>query len=70
MNKEYYKELIEQIVNAAWAIKVKYSKYKPQNNLKLSIITFMSFTLHESNGKKISAMIYYSYWLVLGCLYE
>ena len=67
---EIYNKLIEQIIDKVWTIKIKYPKYKPQNNLKLSIITFMSFTLHESNGKEISAMIYYSYLLYLGCLYE
>lgn len=62
--------LVDQIIDAAWITKTKCPKYKPQNNLKLSIITFMSFTIGKSNGGKINGMIYYSYLLYLGCLYE
>ena len=65
MNKN---ELIDNIIDAAWIIKTKYSKYKPQENLKFSIVTLMSFTIRESNGEKINGMIYYSYLLYLGCM--
>lgn len=65
MNKN---ELIDNIIDAAWIIKTKYKKYKPQENLKFSIITLMSFTIRESNGEKINGIIYYSYWLYLGCM--
>ena len=70
MRKDYYSYLINRIIDEVWAIKMKYPKYKLQENLKFSIITLMSFTIRESNGEKINGMIYYSYWLYLGCLYE
>lgn len=72
MNKEYYKELIEQIVNVTWTIKVKHEKYKPSKNFRIKrqrdvIMKFVSYTDDE---KEINGMIYYSYLLYLGCLYE
>ena len=70
MRKDYYSYLINRIIDRVWVIKMKYTKYKPQENLKFSIITLMSFTIRESNGEKINGMIYYSYLLYLGCLYE
>ena len=70
MRKDYYSYLINRIIDRVWAIKMKYPKYKPQENLKFSIVTLMSFTIRESNGEKINGMIYYSYLLYLGCLYE
>lgn len=70
MRKDYYSYLINRIIDEVWVIKMKYTKYKPQENLKFSIVTLMSFTIHESNGEKINGMIYYSYLLYLGCLYE
>lgn len=70
MKKDYYSYLINRIIDEVWVIKMKYPKYKPQENLKFSIITLMSFTIRDSNGEKITGMIYYSYLLYLGCLYE
>lgn len=70
MSKDYYSYLINKIIDKAWIIKTKYPKYKPQENLKFSIVTLMSFTIRESNGEKINGMIYYSYLLYLVCLYE
>lgn len=68
MRKDYYSYLINRIIDEVWAIKMKYPKYKPQENLKFSIVTLMSFTIRESNGEKINGMIYYSYLLYLGCM--
>lgn len=70
MDKEYYKELIEQIVNVAWAIKVKHEKYKPSRNFRIKrqrdvIMEFVSYTDDE---KEINGMIYYSYLLYLVCI--
>ena len=70
MRKDYYSYLINRIIDEVWVIKMKYPKYKHQENLKFSIVTLMSFTIRESNGEKINGMIYYSYLLYLGCLYE
>lgn len=70
MKKDYYSYLINRIIDEVWVIKMKCPKYKPQENLKFSIVTLMSFTIRESNGEKINGMIYYSYLLYLGCLYE
>lgn len=70
MRKDYYSYLINRIIDEVRVIKMKYPKYKPQENLKFSIVTLMSFTIRESNGEKINGMIYYSYLLYLGCLYE
>lgn len=66
MRKDYYSYLINRIIDEVWVIKMKYPKYKPQENLKFSIVTLMSFTIRESNGEKINGMIYYSYLLYLG----
>ena len=65
MNKN---ELIDNIIDAAWIIKTKYSKYKPQKNLKLPVTTIMNFVVHAEGDIEINGMIYYSYWLVLGVL--
>ena len=65
-----YSKLIEQIIDRTWIIKTKYPKYKPQKNLNLPITTIMNFVLHAEGNVEINGMIYYSYWLVLGCLYE
>lgn len=70
MNKEYYKELIEQIVNVAWAIKVKHEKYKPSRNFRISTNIIMEFVPYVDDEKEINGMIYYSYLLYIGCLYE
>lgn len=67
MNKN---ELIDNIIDAAWIIKTKYKKYKPQKNLKLPVTTIMNFVVHAEDDVEINGMIYYSYWLVLGYLYE
>lgn len=67
MNKN---ELIDNIIDAAWIIKTKYPEYKPQKNLRWPVTIFMGITICKSNGGEINGMIYYSYWLVLGCLYE
>lgn len=70
MRKEYYSELINQIIGAAWVIKMRYPEYKPQHNLRLSTVTLMSFAIRNSVGDEINGMIYYSYLLYLGVLYE
>ena len=70
MNKEYYKELIEQIVNIAWAIKVKHEKYKPSRNFRIKTNVIIKFVSYADDEKEINGMIYYSYLLYLGCLYE
>ena len=67
MNKN---ELIDNIIDAAWIIKIKYPKYKPQKNFKLPVTTIMNFVVHAEGDEEINGMIYYSYWLVLGYLYE
>ena len=70
MNKEYYKKLIDTIVNAAWAIKVKHKKYRPSRNFRIKTIVIMKFITYADDEKEINDMIYYSYLLYLGCLYE
>lgn len=70
MNKEYYSGLINRIIDAVWIIKMKYPEYKPRHNLRLSTVTLMSFAIRNSVGEEINGMIYYSYLLYLGCLYE
>ena len=67
MNKN---ELIDNIIDAAWIIKTKYSKYKPQKNLSLPVTIIMNFVVYSKGNVEINGMIYYSYWLVLGYLYE
>lgn len=67
MNKN---ELVDNIIDAAWIIKTKYPKYKPQKNISLPVTTIMNFVVHAEGDVEINGMIYYSYWLVLGCLYE
>lgn len=64
MNKN---KLIDNIINAAWIVKMKYSEYKPQNNFKLPVTIIMNFVIHTEGDTKINGMIYYSYYLVLGC---
>ena len=70
MNKEYYKELIDRIVNIAWAIKVKHEKYRPSRNFRIKTDVIMEFVPYTDDEKEINGMIYYSYLLYLGCLYE
>lgn len=70
MNKEYYKKLIERIVDGAWAIKIRNRKYRPSENFRMSINAIMKFVPYVDDEKEISGMIYYSYLLYLGCLYE
>ena len=72
MNKEYYKELIDIIVDTAWAINVKYEKYKPSRNfrIKRQRDVIMKFVPYVDDEKEINGMIYYSYLLYIGCLYE
>lgn len=70
MNKEYYKELIDTIVNVAWAIKVEHEKYKPSRNFRIKTDVIMEFVPYADDEKEINGMIYYSYLLYLGCLYE
>lgn len=65
MNKN---ELIDNIIDAAWIIKTKYPKYKPQKNLSLPVTIIMNFVVHAEGDVEINGMIYYSYWLVLGVL--
>ena len=67
MNKN---ELIDNIIDAAWIIKTKYPKYKPQKNIKLPVTTIMNFVVHAEGNVEINGMIYYSYLLYLECLYE
>lgn len=67
MNKS---ELIDNIIDAAWIIKTKYPKYKPQKNLSLPVTTIMNFVVYSKGDVEINGMIYYSYLLCLGCLYE
>lgn len=72
MNKEYYKELIEQIVNVACEIKLKHEKYKLSRNfrIKRQRDVIMKFISYADDEKEINGMIYYSYLLYIGCLYE
>lgn len=70
MNKEYYKELIDTIVNVAWTIKLKYEKYKPSKNFRIKTDVIMEFVPYADDEKEINGMIYYSYLLYIGCLYE
>lgn len=67
MNKN---KLIDNIIDAAWIIKTKYPKYKPQKNIKLPVTTIVNFVVHTEGDIEINGMIYYSYLLCLGCLYE
>ena len=62
--------LVDQIIDATWIIKTKYSKYKPQKNLSLPVTKIMSFVVHAEGDVEINGMIYYSYWLYIWCLYE
>lgn len=61
-------KLIDNIIDAAWIIKTKYPKYKPQKNLKLPVTIIMNFIVHVEGDVEINGMIYYSYWLVLSVL--
>lgn len=70
MNKKYYKKLIDIIVDTAWAIKVKHEKYKPSRNFRIKTNIIMGFVPYADDEKEINGMIYYSYLLYLGCLYE
>ena len=66
MNKN---ELIDNIIDAAWIIKTKYPKYMPSRNFYIvDVVT--RITVYSNGSQEINGMIYYSYWLVLGCLYE
>lgn len=70
MNKEYYKKLIDTIINVAWTIKLEYEKYKPSRNFRIEIDIITKFVSYADDEKEINGMIYYSYLLYLGCLYE
>lgn len=70
MNKEYYKKLIDTIVNVAWEIKVEHEKYKHSRNFRIKTNIIMEFVSYADDEKEINGMIYYSYLLYLGCLYE
>nr|DAW79556.1 MAG TPA: hypothetical protein [Caudoviricetes sp.] len=70
MRKEYYKELIDTIVNVAWTIKLEHEKYKPYRNFRINTNIIMEFVPYADDEKEINGMIYYSYLLYLGCLYE
>lgn len=70
MNKEYYKKLIEQIVDGAWYVKVKYEKYRPSKNFRIKTDVIMEFVPYVDDEKEINGMIYYIYLLYVGCLYE
>ena len=70
MNKKYYKKLIEQIVNVTWTIKLEHEKYRPSRNFRIKTDIIMEFVTYADDEKEINDMIYYSYLLYLGCLYE
>lgn len=63
-------EAIDLIIDTALKIKLAHREYLPQQNLRWPVTVFMRFTVHESNDEKINGMIYYSYLLYVGCLYE
>ena len=64
-----YSKLIEQVIDRAWIIKTKYPKYMPSRNFHIvDVVT--RITVYSNGSQEINGMIYYSYWLVLGCLYE
>lgn len=65
MNKN---ELIDNIIDAAWIIKVKYKKYRPSENFNISIDNIQRITVCVNDDEEINGMIYYSYLLYLGCL--
>lgn len=64
MNKN---ELIDNIINATWIIKMKYPEYMPSRNFYMPIEIIANITVFDDGNREINAMIYYSYWLVLGC---
>lgn len=70
MNKEYYKKLIEQIIDGAWAIKIRDRKYRPSENFRMSINAIMKFVSYVDDEKEISGMIYYHYYMYLSVLDE
>lgn len=61
------KELIDQVIDASWVIKIKDAKYRPSNNFNISTNVITSITVYVEGNVEINGMIYYSYWLVLGC---
>lgn len=64
-----YSKLTEQVIDRAWIIKTKYPKYMPSRNFHIvDVVT--RITVYSNGSQEINGMIYYSYWLVLGCLYE
>lgn len=60
--------LIDTIIDTAWAIKVKYKKYRPSENFNISIDNIQRITVCVNDDKEINGMIYYSYYLFLGYL--
>ena len=65
MNKN---ELIDNIIDTVWAIKVKYKKYRPSENFNISIDNIQRITVCVNDDEEINGMIYYSYLLFLECL--
>lgn len=54
MNKN---ELIDNIIDAAWIIKTKYSKYMPSRNFHIvDVVT--RITVYNNGSQEINSMIY------------
>ena len=59
--------LIDMIIDTAWIIKTKYPKYMPSRNFHI-VNAITRVTVYNNGSKEINGMIYYSYYLFLGCL--
>lgn len=59
--------LIDTIIDTAWIIKTKYPKYMPSRNFHI-VNAITRVTVYNNGSQEINGMIYYSYYLFLGCL--
>lgn len=56
--------LIDMIIDTAWIIKTKYSKYMPSRNFHI-VNAITRVTVYNNGSQEINGMIYYSYYIFL-----
>lgn len=64
MKKEDYNKIVDKFI----LIKMKYPKYDIYGNFSLSKTEILGFVVRSRINENLNGMIYYSYYIFLGCL--
>lgn len=64
MKKEDYNKIVDKFI----LIKIKYPKYDIYENFSLSKTEILGFVVRSRINENLNGMIYYSYYIYLGCL--